>query len=70
MSQIFYRQMLVMPQGQPDFSISSVEAGRMSQLPHAGPGGVATTPSAAIFSGCGWWHYRYSFGRRSNALFL
>jgi len=51
MSQIFYRQMLVMPQGQPDFSISSVEAGRMSQLPHAGPGGVATTPSAAIFQG-------------------
>jgi len=38
----------------PTFSISSVEAGRMSQLPHAGPGGVATTPSAAIFSGCGW----------------
>ncbi len=23
----------------------------MSQLPHAGPGGVATTPSAAIFQG-------------------
>jgi len=23
-------------------------------------------PVGCHFSGCGWWHYRYSFGRRSN----
>jgi hypothetical protein len=51
MSQIFYRQVLAMPQGQPEILARISGGGPDVPTPHAGPGGVATTPSAAIFQG-------------------
>src|SRR5439155_6392629 len=51
MSQIFYRQMLVMPSRSTRLFDLIGGGGPDVPTPHAGPGGVATTPSAAIFQG-------------------
>ena len=51
MSQIFYRQMLAMPSRSTRLFDLIGGGGPDVPTPHAGPGGVATTPSAAIFQG-------------------
>jgi len=51
MSQIFYRQMLVMPSRSTRLFDLIGGGGPDVPTPHAGPDGVATTPSAAIFQG-------------------